>query len=116
MSNAHTFSILFWVYSSRTSGDKKPIYARVTVNGRRANFSLKLKVDPLLWDSNRHRAKGNSQSARILNGYLDQAYAKLVHCYQMLRLKDELLTALLIKATYLGEHETQRTLQEIIHY
>lgn len=87
MSNAHTFSILFWVYSSRTSGDKKPIYARVTVNGRRANFSLKLKVDPLQWDSNRHRAKGNSQSARILNGYLDQAYAKLVHCYQMLRLK-----------------------------
>ncbi|WP_088341729.1 site-specific integrase [Robiginitalea sediminis] len=116
MRSKKTFSILFWTYFNRSSQDLTPIYSRITVNGKRVNFSLKIKVNKDLWDPNRQRAKGNSQAARVVNHYLDQAHAKLIQCYNSLDQKNELITAKIIKAMYLGEFETRKTLQDLITY
>ncbi len=51
-----------------------------------------------IWDSNKQRAKGNSETARILNQYLNQVNAQIVQCYQDLKFKGQLITAELIKA------------------
>ena len=116
MRSKSTFSILFWTYAKRTSQAQSPVYARISVNGKRVNFSLKTKIASDLWDPKRQKARGNSQASRTLNQYLDQVHAKLVQCYQTLNHKNELVTAKVIKAMYLGEFETQRTLQELIAY
>jgi integrase len=116
MRSKKSFSILFWTYSKRTSQNHSPVYARITINGKRVNFSLKVRVKNDLWDSKRQRARGNSQSARTLNHYLDQAYAKIFDCYQSTSQSGELVTPQIIKAMYLGEYETQKTLQELITY
>ena len=44
-----------------------PIYLRITVNGERAEVSTNRKVEVSKWDSDTQRAKGRSESARILN-------------------------------------------------
>lgn len=116
MRTSTTFSILFWIYSSRAKNNETSIYARITVNGKNANISLKYKVDIRLWDSQRQRATGTGQVSKRINQYIDQVHAQLVQTYQDLRLKGQLITADLIKSIYLGEDVNSKSLQELIGY
>ncbi|WP_419214113.1 hypothetical protein ACNR9Q_08165 [Maribacter sp. X9] len=49
MKNRSTFSLIFWVCSSRIKNDQVSICARITVNGSRANFSLKRRISVYDW-------------------------------------------------------------------
>jgi hypothetical protein len=70
MSPSSTFSILIWINSSRAKNNSAELYARITVNSKRANISLKKKIDINTWDKAKSRVKGNSQEARIINQYI----------------------------------------------
>ena len=50
MKNAHTFGILFWLKLANAKNGKAPLYARITVNGKRAELSLKQKITISNWD------------------------------------------------------------------
>ncbi|WP_136467112.1 Arm DNA-binding domain-containing protein [Flagellimonas onchidii] len=65
MRTSSTFSILFWVYSQRVDNNATKIYLRITLNGKRANISLKQKVDIDHWDAKRQKAKGNGAKSII---------------------------------------------------
>ena len=54
----NTFSVLFWLQSSRAINNQALIYARVTVNQKRVNISLKRKIPISLWDSNSKKSQG----------------------------------------------------------
>ncbi|WP_445737704.1 hypothetical protein [Mariniflexile sp.] len=41
MKTSKTFSIHFWLKMAKRKGDLAPIYARITVNGKRSEISLK---------------------------------------------------------------------------
>ncbi len=41
MQTSKTFSIHFWLKMTKRKGDLAPIYARITVNGKRSEISLK---------------------------------------------------------------------------
>lgn len=116
MRSTSTFSILFWIYTKRAVNNKAGIYARVTVNSKRVNISLKIKADVTKWDAKKQRVRGTTQEAKIANQVLDQAYTKLFQCYQDLKLQDKLITPQLIKANYLGEGEQAKTLQNLLEY
>lgn len=116
MRTSKTFAILFWIHTSRTKNNRTRIYVRITINGKRANISLKYKADTRLWDAKRQRAKGNSEESRAFNHYLDQVHSQIVQCYQDLKFKGKLITAELVKAEYLGENDNSKTLQNLIEY
>jgi hypothetical protein len=92
------------------------IYARVTVDGKRANIRFKHKVDVRSWDAKRQKTKGNNETSRILNQYLDQLHSQLFRCFKNLKLSGKLITAELIKAHYLEEGDNTKTLQELLEY
>lgn len=116
MRTSNTFSILFWAYSSRAKNNQAGMYARITVNGKKANISLKYKADIRIWDPKRQRAKGNSEIARELNNYLNQVHSQIIQCYHDLKFKGQLITVDLIKANYLGESDNSKTLQNLLEY
>lgn len=116
MKTSKTFSILFWINASRAKNNQAEIYARVTVDRKRVNISLKRKVNVSLWDVKKKRVKGHTTSAKQINNYLDQTYTKLFQVYQDLKYKGELITAQLIKANYNGEDENTKSLQDLIKY
>ena len=116
MRTQNTFSTLFLVQSSRAINNEAPLYARITVNGKRIDISLKRKILLQLWDSTKKKARGNSREARQINQYLAQVQTQLFQCYQDLKFKGELITAKLIKEIYLGEDENSKTLQNILEY
>lgn len=116
MKTSSTFSILIWINASRAKNNEAEIFARVTVNQKRANISLKRKININSWDKAKSKAKGNSQKARLLNQYLDQVKAKFIKAHLDLSNQGKLITAQLIKSTYLGEGENNKTLINLIEY
>jgi len=116
MKSSNTFSILFWINASRSINDEAEIYARVTVNQKRVNISLKRKVNVNQWDVTRKRVKGHTSTAKLINQYLDQVYSQLFQIYQDLKFQEVLISAQLIKSNYTGESERSKSLLNLIEY
>ena len=72
MKTRSTFSLLFWANTSRIKNNQVPVYARITVNGKRANISLQRRVPISNWDANRGMVRGTKEQSRLLNKYLEQ--------------------------------------------
>ncbi len=68
-----TFSILIWANKAKAdAAGLRPLFARVTIDGRRAEISLKKKVDPARWNPDAGFMKGSSGEARVVNQYINQ--------------------------------------------
>ncbi|MBP0904042.1 site-specific integrase [Mariniflexile gromovii] len=111
-----TFSVLFFTRKLSNSADKLSIYARITVNGKRSEISLKRIVLVSEWDVNKARCRGNTYKIKFLNAYLDEVYSKLLDCQKQLFVEGKMVSANSIKARFLGEDENHRTLRDIIEY
>lgn len=101
----YDLSILFFLKKGQV--DKKgliPIYLRITVNGERAEISTNQKIELLKWDSVVQRARGRSESARILNDYLDNQQSRIRKDYNSLIEKDDAVTAEKLKDMLTGKH------------
>lgn len=71
MKTTDSFAILFWANKSKTDlNGTMPVYARVTVLGRRAEISLKKRVLPEKWDPKSGFMKGSGEEARSFNKFL----------------------------------------------
>ncbi len=116
MRTSLTFSVLFWIYTKRAQNNQTNIYARITVNGKKVNISLKHKVNVNAWDPKSQKLKGNSPTAKEMNLYLDEVKSGIVQCYRDLKTEKRVLTAELIKARYLGEDKIYYTLNDIFEY
>jgi site-specific recombinase XerD len=116
MRTRSTFALLFWVNTSRTKNNQSTIYARVTVNGKRVNISLKRKVLLSDWDSSKGMVKGNKQNAKLLNQFLEQVRNKIYQAYEDLMRENKLITAQAIKSKFLGEDQKHKSLLELFEY
>ena len=77
MKTNQTFTVIFFTRKSRSVANLLSIYVRITILGKRAEISLKRKIDAGQWDCVKGRGKGRSEEIRNLNTYLDQVQAKL---------------------------------------
>lgn len=116
MKNRPTFSLLFWANTSRIKNDQVPVYARITVNGKRTNLSLQRRIPVSSWDANKSKAKGTKQQTRLFNKYLEQVRAKIYESYEDLLSENKLITAQLIKSRFLGLDKSGKTLLELFKY
>lgn len=116
MGTTRTFSIHFWLNIAKRNGDSAPIYARVTVDGKRAEISLQRQTLVTYWDTKAKKTTSRTPEGKALNTYLDQVYAKLLECYKQLSSEFELVTAKSIKARFVGHDERHKTLLELVAY
>ncbi|WP_222982546.1 site-specific integrase [Flagellimonas meishanensis] len=78
MEASNTFSILF--YPKTSDADKNgmsPLFLRITVDSKRAELSLKRKVDPENWCPNSSKVKGRGWIPEEINGYLDELRTRI---------------------------------------
>ncbi|APU69444.1 site-specific integrase [Christiangramia flava] len=116
MPNYTTFSVLFFVRKHHDETKKLFIYARITVDGKRSEISLKRSIPVNQWDASKGRARGTSPKSRILNQYLDQVYNKLLDCHKQLSSENKVISAQSIKARFYGKDDQQKTLLELMDY
>ena len=116
MRTSKTFSILFWVYSSRVKNNQTNLYVRISLDNQRVNVSLKSKIPYDLWDATAQRLNGNSKLAKESNNLIDETRTKIFQNYQDLRFQNREVTAELLKANFLGEGPKDKTLVDILDY
>lgn len=117
MRTTTTFSILFWTYNSRIKNNLAPVFARITVNKKQLNMSLKRRVLIAHWCPKKQRISGNSPESRLLNQYLDEVYAQLFQCFQELRTSNLPITPQAVKDKFYGnEVSSVHTLRDLIEY
>ncbi|MGK7392887.1 MAG: site-specific integrase [Candidatus Cyclobacteriaceae bacterium M2_1C_046] len=115
MRSNHTFSILFFLKASRNKNEGF-IFARITVDGRRAEISLKRKIERALWNSEKGNVKGNKEESKMLNKHIDEVQNKLYDCYNELIKEGKLPTAQAVKDVYTGKEDREHTLMGLIRY
>lgn len=116
MRNNSTLKVLIFTRDITYNPERLTIYARITVDKKRAEISLKRYISTCNWDEHRGRAIGSSQRARLLNGYLDEVYVQILESHKQLLSEGKVITAQAIKARFLGQDDEKPTLKELIDY
>lgn len=116
MQTSKTFTIHFWLSMAKAKDDFAPIYARITVDGKRAEISLKRSTSVTYWDTRSKRSTLRTSDGKALNVYLDQVYSDFLTCHKQLLDESKYVTAQAIKARYLGEDEQHKTLLQLVSY
>lgn len=107
----NSFGVSFYLKRQRTSQRGTcPIYARISVNGKRVEISVKRSIEPVFWNAVRGMAKGTREETRKLNKFLEQFRAGIVECYQEMLLSRKLITAEMLKARVTGAENSEYTL------
>ncbi|WP_276391446.1 site-specific integrase [Eudoraea chungangensis] len=110
----NSFAILCYIRTGKLDKlGNAPIYIRITVNTKRAEFSIKRKVQPKNWCSTRGRVKGSSSKAKSLNHFIDELESKAFNIHAKLMTKKKPFDAELIKRKLLNIEEAHRTLLQI---
>lgn len=98
-----TFNVLFFLKRNAVKKDgTAPIVARITINGKKSHFNTKQFITENGWSVKLNRAKGRSDSAKKLNGILDEIKNALHNAYNELLKKDTVVTAEKVKNAFLG--------------
>ncbi|MFI1770589.1 Arm DNA-binding domain-containing protein [Thalassobellus citreus] len=103
-----SLSISILSYIKKTKLDflgKTNIYLRITVDGRRAEFSIHRKIEPSRWNSDTGLAKGSSKEIQELNRYIASIKSKLFSLHQLFIDRGEMVTAIKLRDRYLGKDE-----------
>lgn len=116
MQTNNTFGVIFYTRKSSSDVGILSIYARITINQKRSEISLKRCIPVYNWDNSKNRARGNTAEIRILNNYLDHVYSQLLDCHKQLLEEHKMVSSRAIKSRYLGEDDNHKTLKELIAY
>lgn len=98
-----TFKLLFYLKkNSPKKNGKVTIMARITVNGKVAQFSTKLDTFIEKWNLKHNRILGRSKEANDINNRLDSIRMKITSLYNQFFEKDNHITAQSLKNEFLG--------------
>lgn len=81
------------------------IYARVTVDRKRSEFSINKSIAACNWDAKRQRAVGSKELMNRINPYLDELRYKLTECFHTLQ--NGRVSADAVKKLFTGEEKPQ---------
>lgn len=98
-----TFSVLFFIRRTRLNRNgEAPVQLRITVNGQRADASVKKFINPDLWDTTTGRAKNKEKACKELNLYLDAISSRIMKIQRDMELDGAQVTAQGVLDRYLG--------------
>lgn len=111
-----TFTILFWINKSRTKNGKAPLYARITINGKRAAIAVNREASILEWDARAQMVDSKAKGAKDINNHLALVKSKLLNSFGKLEIRGVPITAEAVKNEYNGTipEERPRMLLQII--
>ena len=114
MKTTQRFSVLIWANKRKIdSAGQAPLYARITYLGKRAEISLKRKVELGKWDSVTGFVKGSGPEARRINSDINNILEEIDDAFRSLKRLGEPITAEKIKLQYYGEEPDRKMLIDV---
>lgn len=109
-----SFSILFWLNKCKASKGVAPIYARITIDGKRAECSTSRTIKPEYWNSETGLPHSKYYLAKPMAEYLRQTEVEIQRHYNILLTTREYVTAEDVKRSFRGVKEHHKTLGELL--
>jgi len=109
-------SILFWINKTKMSDGQAPIWARLTINGKRSQFSLGKKVELEKWNSEAGAIRGNSEEVKTFNNNLNQVRGNLQRHYNIIASCNDYVSSEMVRNAYFGIEEKAKTICEAFDY
>ena len=110
-----TFGVLFYIRRDKLNKrGEAPVFMRLTINGERADASIKRFIEPHAWNSEKGKANEKCRGGKDLNLYLDAISANILRIQRDLELDKKEVSAQIILNRYLGKEQSDRhTLMEV---
>ena len=106
----NTFKVLFYLKKNAPlRNGYVPVMGRITINGQRTQFSTRLSVTPLSWDTAQGRVAGRSSMAVRINEQLANIRFHIERCYNTLFYEQAFVTPVMVKEMYFGGNHKQET-------
>lgn len=102
--------------SKKNEFGKAPIYARITINEVRTEFSLKRFIEPDKWINKAGIAKGNTEEIRALNAHIMAVRTSLFQHYNRLLETGKSINSDAVKNSFFGITEKSKTIMEVFQY
>ncbi|OKS85916.1 hypothetical protein RG47T_1362 [Mucilaginibacter polytrichastri] len=117
MRSTSTFGIQFVIrLPKQQKNDQATVFARISVNGRRCEISLKKKVNPEQWDDAKGKARGTKEETRKLNEHIERIRTLIADSYHQLVQQKKTVTVDAVKALFLGSDQSEYTLIKLGEY
>lgn len=113
---ANTFSILFHLRNKKLDDKKVAIYARITINKKRLELSVKQMMNPSDWNENEGLAKPITEEYLQLNMYLEQLRNAYYNAYRDMVLQKREISTDSFRKVYFGIEEDEYTLKKLMNY
>ena len=110
-----TFGLLFYIRRDKLNKrGEAPVFMRLTINGERADASIKRFIEPHAWNSDKGKANEKCRGGKDLNLYLNAISANILQIQRDLELDKKEVSAQIILNRYLGKEQSDRhTLMEV---
>lgn len=110
----NTLSLLFYIKKSKAdnSGNAN-IYLRITVDGKRAELSIRRKVHVDYWNAETSQARGNSAVSQEINRLMTSIRSRIYSIEQEHLNTGNTITAIALRDTFLGKKENDKMVLEI---
>ncbi|MFD2555443.1 site-specific integrase [Sphingobacterium tabacisoli] len=97
--------------SKANAAGQHPIYVRITIQGKRTEFSTRKFIHPTKWDQKTMKIKGSTEEARSINNYLESIKNKLTQTQVILEYQSVNITLDNFMNAYQGKSiKRERTL------
>lgn len=116
MKTTQSFSILIWANRRNKSKKDALLFLRITIDGQRAELSLKKRINFENWDQNAGCMKGTSGDTKVINNYITQVKAEVFKIYTQMQMMDEFITAETLRLKFTGEKEEKKTLMQVFDF
>src|SRR5690606_7739655 len=109
-----SLSLLFYIKKSKAdAAGKTNIYLRITLDGRRSEFSIHRKIHVDWWNSKTQLALGNSVEAQEIKRHLSVIKNKVYSIQQNFERNNKSYSATDLRDVLFGKDKTQKMLLEI---
>lgn len=116
MRTSQTFSISFIIRKKKKQPELALLYARITINGKSLEVSLKRNIPLDKWNQAASKLIGSSMESRQINKKIDETKAQLYKTYDSLTKEGLLVSTQTVKARFLGSDQQHHTLIYLINY
>jgi integrase len=118
MNTGHSFGIVVFTRNNKYNSKLSDIYVRITVDGKRSEFSLKEQVETVSWDKDKECVKGKTIEVKAVNQHIENVRADIRQKYRDLLDQGRLITAVSLRDEYTGVHSQLKghRLKELLQY
>lgn len=108
------FTLTFYARKPKAEGNGEyPLYARISTDGQRVEFTIGRKVHPENWDQRRQMTRGRSRRDLELNKFLEMMRSRFYEIHNKLMNEGKFVNPQVMKNYFLGQVEKPKMLCDV---